>query len=165
VLGHLRGLVGDEAITVHAVAGNHGRAGGHASEDPKRLPELLLYRLCEEMTGQIDVVWDRSTDIIHQWRVYMCQILQTHGDRAPKDLDKVLRAMLDKRAESHLLIRGHRHSLEVVESHDGMGWQSGSLMGDTEYGLHQLCLGARPSQSIIEVRRDGPRVPGTLLVT
>jgi hypothetical protein len=37
-------------------------------------------------------------------------------------------------------------------------------MGDTEYGLHQLGLGARPSQSIIEVRRDGPRLPGTLCV-
>jgi predicted phosphodiesterase len=164
VIAHLRGLVGDVGITVHAVAGNHGRAGGHASEDPRRLPEMLTYRICEEMTKPLDVVWDASSEIIHEWRVYDTQVLQTHGDRAPRGIDKVLRAMLDKSARHHLLLRGHRHSLEVVESHDGMGVQCGSMIGDTEYGLHQLGLGARPSQSIIEVRRDGPRMPGTLMV-
>jgi predicted phosphodiesterase len=164
VIAHLRGLVGKVPMTVHAVAGNHGRAGGHSSEDPRRLPEMLLYRICEEMTRPIDVAWDRSSDVIHQWRVYDTQVLQTHGDRAPKGIDRILRAMLDKSAQHHLLLRGHRHSLEVMESHDGLGVQCGTLMGDTEYGLHQLALGARPSQSIIEVRRDGPRLPGTLVV-
>jgi predicted phosphodiesterase len=164
VIAHLRGLVGDVGITVHAVAGNHGRAGGHASEDPRRLPEMLTYRITEEMTKPLDVVWDASSEIIHEWRVYQTQCLQTHGDRAPKGIDKMLRAMLDKSAQTHLLLRGHRHSLEITESHDALGVQCGTIMGETEYGLHQLGLGARPSQSIIEVRRDGPRMPGTLMV-
>lgn len=164
VVAHIRGLVGDKPITVHAVAGNHGRAGGHASEDPRRLPEMLLYRICEEMTRSVDVVWDASSEIIHEWRVYQTQVLQTHGDRAPRGIDKILRAMMDKSARTHLLLRGHRHSLEVTESHDALGHQSGTIMGETDYGLHQLGLGARPSQSIIEIRRDGPRMPGTLMV-
>lgn len=164
VLAHLRGLVGSVPVTVHAVAGNHGRAGGHSAEDPRRLPEILLYRICEEMTRSMDIVWDRSSDIIHEWRVYDTQVLQTHGDRVPRDMDRILRAMMDKGARHHLLLRGHRHSMEVVESHSSLGVQCGTIMGDSEYGLHQLGLGARPSQSIIEVRRGGPRMPGMLLV-
>ncbi len=164
VLGYLRGLLPAQEIIAHTVTGNHGRGTAAKGDDPMRLPEALLYRLCEALTTPIRVTWDRGADVLHQWRVYSTQIIQTHGDRAPKGLARICHAMRDRHADWQLVIRGHRHSLEVVELHDALGVQAGTLMGDTHYGLHQLGLSARPSQSIIEVRPSGPRIPGTLLL-
>jgi hypothetical protein len=164
VLGHLRGLFPDAPITAHTVTGNHGRGTAGKGDDPMRLPEALLYRLCEAMTERLGIQWDRGPDVLHVWRVYTTQVIQTHGDRAPKGLQRICHAMRDRDADWQLVLRGHRHSLEVMELHDALGVQAGTLMGDTYYGLHQLGLSARPSQSIIEVRPSGPRIPGTLLL-
>jgi hypothetical protein len=164
VMGHLRGLLPDTPIIAHTVTGNHGRGTSGKGDDPMRLPEALLYRLCEAMTERLGVQWDRGPDVLHVWRVYSTQVIQTHGDRAPKGLQRICHAMRDRDADWQLVLRGHRHSLEVMELHDALGVQAGTMMGDTHYGLHQLGLSARPSQSIIEVRPSGPRVPGTLLL-
>lgn len=164
VLGYIRGLHPRKCVEVHTVTGNHGRGTSGKADDPMRLPESLLYRLTEALTRPLDIAWDRGADVLHQWRVYTTQVIQTHGDRAPKGLARICHAMRDRAADWQLVLRGHRHSLEVMELHDALGVQAGTMMGDTHYGLHQLGLSARPSQSIIEVRPSGPRVPGTLLL-
>jgi hypothetical protein len=150
-------------VDVHCIPGNHGRGTASAKEDTQRVPEMCMYHLAEAYSGDL-ATWTISDQIIHEFRVYDTQVLMAHGERIPRDIDKVIYAMMDKTCSNHLLINGHFHHDLTKDSHKGMGVQSGSIVGDTSFGLHQLGVGARPSQRVIEVRRRGPQLPGMFLV-
>jgi len=155
-------------LQVYAVPGNHGRGTEDRSDDPTRIVELCTYQVAREMSRQLPgsdrMHWTITRDIVGEFSAYSTQILYTHGDRTPRNMEDTLTALQNKSKDYHLLLQGHRHSREAEESEflKGLGIQSGSLIGDTGHGRHQLGVGARPSQRIVMVDEAGPKTPGTV---
>jgi hypothetical protein len=168
-LAFVRGLFPDVPIHVPCVPGNHGRGTANKADDPVRLVEIMIYQNVEDCVAeQLQMEFNICADVLNIFYIYSTQVIQTHGDRITKNVERLIRAAMDKRATHHLMISGHFHSetektMDVLA--DSFAVRSGSIMGDTPYGLQQLGLSSRPSQRIIEIRKSiGPLVPGTLVL-
>jgi len=145
-------------VSVWAVCGNHGRAGGHRSSDPTRIIEQLTLQIARAKCGNVD--WNQAHDgAVMHWRIGDTGVLLVHGDRTPKTaVDIVQPYRCSQRDVRHwLLITGHMHFAKSVDHLDTTWVQAGSLVGPDTYASHSLGVGARASQCIVEVRRDGPR--------
>lgn len=170
VISYVRGLLPSSIpISIQAVPGNHGRSTKNREWDPYRVIELATYQISEAITENLEnLQWSISKEIFQDWLIdyYECttQVIQTHGDRTYKDFKSHIEAIMDKRAQYHLLTSGHYHHENIKEELDKLGVQSGSLAGDESYGLHRLAVGSRPSQRIMMIDNDGPYIPGQLIV-
>lgn len=166
VRGHLPNSI---PISIQAVPGNHGRSTKEREDDPYRMIELATYQISEAITEDLEnLEWSIAREIFQDWLINhysrTTQIIQTHGDRSYKNYKDHIEALMDKRADYHLLTSGHYHHEKIQEDLDKLGVQSGSLAGDEPYGLHRLAVGSRPSQRIMMVDQDGPYIPGQLIV-
>jgi predicted phosphodiesterase len=166
VRGHLPTSI---PISIQAVPGNHGRSTKKREDDPYRMIELATYQISEAITEDLDnVEWSIEREIFQDWLITdyarTTQVIQTHGDRSYKKYKDHIEAIMDKRADYHLLTSGHYHHEKIQEDLDKLGVQSGSLAGDEPYGLHRLAVGSRPSQRIMMVDNEGPYIPGQLIV-
>lgn len=169
LIGRVAATIEQVPIQVEMIPGNHGRGTQDRNDDPKRIVELSMYQTADALLGQLDTSDRISThiesDVVGEFSSFATQILYTHGERIP-DMEDTITALQDKSKKHHLLLQGHYHhrQQQELEHLDGLGIQSGSLIGDTSHGRHQLGTGARASQRLIEIDERGPRTPGTFLL-
>ena len=142
-------------VVVHTVTGNHGRASKSRKEDPERLCESICYVLAEQMTKE--ATWHRHTNPVGMWKVFDTTCLVTHGDRTPRDLKKL--AWSYSASGPTMILSGHKHHMSILQERDIFLVAGGSLCGTTGYAKDQLGVAAPPSQTLVEVRKSGPR-PG-----
>lgn len=154
-------LLPDAEIVVEKVGGNHERVKSAYNADRKRLAAGCTVKLAEAYCESVDQ-WHYEPGVIRTFRVGPTQVFVTHGDRCPSDFRDIVHTHRDPAADYFLVLLGHTHSLEIIEDLDMIKAVSGSLVGSSDYSLGQLGKGARPSQTLHELRSDGPR-PGIWL--
>jgi hypothetical protein len=142
--------------TVWSVGGNHDRAGGDRKHDPNRIIFQWLTQVTKARLPR-DITWHHCRDTVTTWRIYDTLVLLTHGDRMPKDPKVLVGPYRRPDIKNYLVLTAHKHTIQVQESLDVTWVQGPSLVGYDPYGAHHMGLGSRPSQCLVEVRRDGPR--------
>jgi len=143
-------------ISVYAVPGNHGRAGGDRKRDPARVVEQMVYGMASRMLP--GVTWHQHHHRLH-WVIGKTGVILTHGERDPRKLLNTVRPyrVTHRHIERWLVLCGHRHYPLIEQELDTTLVQSGSPVGFDPYAATQLGLGCRPSQCIVEVGAKGPR--------
>lgn len=149
-------LLPDASTRVEYISGNHDRVSKNRKGDPSRVAGEAVFYMARE-TCDADVEWNLHEQVVGEFRAGNTQVFLTHGDRSPKNFRKVIYARQDKDAKYYLVVSGHLHHLKIMEDLNMLLVQGGSLPGKSDYSVDQLGTGARASQAMLEIRKDGPR--------
>lgn len=143
-------------IQVHSVYGNHDRTSSSNKKDPRRFAGQMLFELAKEQSCK-GVDWKSHEGVVGRFRVMDTDVYLRHGDIGPTDFGNVIASRKRPGASYHLSISGHRHHLAVREHLNTVHVQCGSFPARDDFAVDHLGVGSRPSQVMIEIRRDGPR--------
>jgi len=145
-------------VDVYAACGNHGRMTRDRKDDEVRVIEHMTYQItaakCPNVTWHMQ---HNNKPIV--WRVGTTGVILTHGDKhCKRKVDHAAPYRATMRDVTHwVVLTGHYHYAKSVDHLDTTWVQSGSLCGPDDYATDHLGVGARASQCIVEIRRDGPR--------
>jgi len=149
--------------TVWSVGGNHDRAGGARTYDPNRTVAQWLTQVTRAKLPR-EITWNHTSEGVNAWRVYDTMVLLTHGDNTPKDPRDMVHPYRRSDVRNYLVLTGHLHS-GANEDGDITWVRCGSMVGYDPYAASRFGAASRPSQVLVEVRREGgPRQGMTLLV-
>lgn len=151
-----------EKVIFNGVVGNHGRTGAYNTEKVRTNWDNIAYALLQgRMSGHRNVSVEYKPAWWEVKKINGTGFCLVHGDDLRKNITSIMSdeqriaSLLRRKQESfNVLVAGHFHSFQEIETTNGMILLNGSFVGGDIFSMKNLKSCSRPTQTILGVHPE-----------